>query len=112
MNAKQPGILKKVFQLHVLKVCLYITNLAAITMYIFVRLLFHDYNISIKEDLMNFGKTILIAVILGSVLCTIYVAVVIVHKIFSNKKETILASIGGGEERNTMSLPDDMKIAC
>lgn len=108
MNTKQPTILKRIFQLHVLRACLYITNLAAITMYIFVRLLFHDYNISIKEDLMNFGETILIAVILGSVLGTIYAAIIIVSKIFGNKKETILASI----EKDTVSLTDDMKIAC
>ena len=112
MKAQQQGILKRVFQLQVLKACLYITNLAAITMYIFVRLLFHDYNISIKEDLINFGETILIAVILGSIICTIYAAVVIVSKIFSNKKESAFASMRVGEERNTVSLPDDMKIAC
>jgi len=85
MKVKQSKITRKIFNGHVIKACLYVTNLAAITMYIFVRLLFHDYNISFKEDMINFGKTILIAVVLGCVLFTIYTAIELLYKAFAKK---------------------------
>lgn len=98
MNTKQPSILKRIFNANVIKASLYITNLAAITMYIFVRLLFHDYNISFKEDMVNFGKTILIAVILGCICCSIYSGIALLHSLFADKRKKVLGA--GAIEKN------------
>jgi len=56
----------------VLKVALFLSNLAAITIYFLVRALFHDYNIKMGEEVSIFSKTILIGSLLGFSLFVIY----------------------------------------
>ena len=112
MNTKQQPIMKRIFNVNVVKACLYITNLAAVNMYIFVRVLFHDYNISFKEDLINFGKTILIAVILGCICCSIYSAIVFMHSLFTGKRKKTKTQGAIEKKLHAATFAADMEIAC
>jgi hypothetical protein len=112
MNAKQPPVVKRIFTVNVVKACLYITNLAAITMYIFVRVLFHDYNISFKEDLINFGKTMLIAAILGCICCCIYSTVLFIYGLLNGKRKKRFTPGAIEKKLPAASFVENMEIAC
>lgn len=71
--------------LQVLKASLFLSNLAAITIYLLVRTLFHDYNIQMGEEVSIFSKTILIGSLLGFSLYLIYFLIEAGEVIFSKK---------------------------
>ncbi|QEC68423.1 hypothetical protein FRZ67_14330 [Panacibacter ginsenosidivorans] len=92
MNKQIFGLIGQKFikNLHVLKALLFFCNLAAITIYILVRSLFHDYNIQMGEEASIFSKTILIGSILGSSLFAIYFLTEIAEVLLSNKASFVL----------------------
>lgn len=71
--------------LHILKIILFSCNLAAITIYLLVRLLFHDYNIHTGEEIANVSKTLLIGSALGGALFTLYFLVEMADTLFAGK---------------------------
>jgi hypothetical protein len=92
MNKQIFGLIGQKFirNLYILKALLFFCNIAAITIYILVRALFHDYNIQMGEDVSIFSKTILIGTILGSSLFTIYFLTEVADVLLSNKISFVL----------------------
>lgn len=76
--------------LNILKIALFFSNLAAITIYLLVRALFHDYNIQMGEEVLIFSKTILIGSLLGCSLFLIYFLIEIGEVILSKKTSLAL----------------------
>ncbi|HRH60555.1 MAG TPA: hypothetical protein PL045_08290 [Chitinophagaceae bacterium] len=86
MKTNQLSLINKTFFcLHVLKGCLYFTNLAAAVIYILLRIVFSDYNIAVREDLFNLAETIAIASTLGAGLYIIYLTIITVNNIVRGK---------------------------
>lgn len=75
---------------HVLKAILFFCNLAAITIYLLVRSLFHDYHIQMNEEIEIFSTTILIGTMLGIGLFALYFLTEIIEVLFSNKISFVL----------------------
>ncbi|CAN5815747.1 hypothetical protein BH10BAC2_BH10BAC2_26530 [soil metagenome] len=75
---------------HILKAILFFCNLAAITIYLLVRSLFHDYHIHMSEEIEIFSTTVLIGTLLGSGLFAIYFLTEIVEILFTNKISFVL----------------------
>lgn len=76
MNTEHAAVTKRKLQhSNILKALLYFHNLAALTIYFFVRLLFHDYPIPFTEDVLNLLKTLLIANALATGIYLLYLAI-------------------------------------
>ena len=87
MNTKHISANKKeLYKSYILKALLYFHNLAALTMYIFVRLLFHDYNIPLKEDFSNLLRTLLIASSLATGMYLMYVVVIAAQQLWKERR--------------------------
>jgi hypothetical protein len=76
--------------LHILKATVFFCNLAAITIYLLVRTLFHDYNIQVSEEINIFSTTMLIGTLLGSALFALYFLTVIAEVLLSNSISFVL----------------------
>lgn len=86
MKTNQLTVINKTFfRLHVLKGCLYFTNLAAGVIYILLRIVFNDFNIAAKEDIFNLAETVAIASALGVGMYITYLAIVTVNNILRGK---------------------------
>jgi|KBSMisStaDraftv2_1062788.scaffolds.fasta_scaffold251465_1 hypothetical protein len=87
MNKQNRTLLGQKFykSLQILKISLFFSNLAAITIYLLVRTLFHDYNIQMGEEVSIFSKTIMIGSLLGFSLFLIYFLIEIGEILFSQK---------------------------
>jgi hypothetical protein len=84
--------------LHILKMTLFFSNLAAVTIFLLVRTLFHDYNIRMGEDAEIILKTLLIGTALGVSLFALYFLTEIAEVLLGNKislalPEKILAGV-------------------
>lgn len=92
MNKHNRTFLSQKFykSLRVLKISLFFSNLAAITIYVLVRTLFHDYNIQMGEEVSIFSKTIMIGSLLGLALFLIYFLIEIGEILFSQKNSLAL----------------------
>ena len=57
----------------ILKLCLLLNNLATLTTYAVIRILFHDYHLSVSEEILIFLKTIVMGTVPGVSFYLLYV---------------------------------------
>ena len=69
----------------VLKVSLALCNLAALTMYLFVSILFSDYKIPVSEEIITFLKTMLTGSGIGLLFYALYVAIEFIDALLKKK---------------------------
>lgn len=92
MNKHFFDLIGKKFQnsLHILKAIIFFCNLAAITIYLLVRTLFHDYYIQMSEESEIILKTLLIGSLLGVALYILYFLTEIAEVLLNNKTAFVL----------------------
>jgi hypothetical protein len=74
----------------ILKATIFFCNLAALTIYLLVRTLFHDYHIRMSEEIEIFSTTMLIGTLLGSALFALYFLTEIAEVLLSNARSFVL----------------------
>lgn len=75
---------------HILKATIFFCNLAALTIYLLVRTLFHDYHIRMSEEIEIFSTTMLIGTLLGSALFALYFLTAIAELLLNNSLSFVL----------------------
>ena len=78
-TAMQPKAIK------ILKLCLLLNNLATLTTYIVIRVLFHEYHLSMSEEMLMFLKTIVMGTVPGLSFYLLYVLIDIVDAFLKNQ---------------------------
>ena len=82
----------------VLKISLYFCDLAAITIYVLLRLLFKDFTFTISEDIMDFIKTIYVGTLAGLIFFAMYCLIEVAEMLVNKNRINPISSLKSPEK--------------